>query len=437
LSLLAQSPLGPLGGTAIRSDYTQPFSEGVLGLSYRTSKPVNMKDRHDGSEAAKAFKQVAPETVSELCIPITLRGRILWILNLEDSRRNAFADREIDTLKNIVDQVDKVVDHLFEGQVLNQVLDEFPDGVVIARKGGGVLRCNNEAQRIFELDSAVPDAPLSSFLAPDDLAIALSEQNSPPWKTQVRGTRGKETPVLISKFLLPDEYDHVVLQLQDTTELQWKSDIERLNAALADAASQVRVPLSLVSSYVQQIGRKANDGVLADLVAKTARQLSRIELTYDRVFASYDANKLPNERKIPVEINRILAHILGELSASDRAAVKVACGEAAIWVLADSYRLLFALESMLTYLLHCRANSNEITVDVASVNKKYAEIVMAGSVSTIEPNGALEKIVEATRMEIALGERLLKQIGTECGGAFERRQQPGREQLLLRLKLKP
>lgn len=92
-SLLAQE-LGPQGGSPIPSDYTQPLKEGLLGLTLERGKTVSLNDRSDGSVEAKRFKQVGPETVSELCIPIRLTGRILWILNLKIRTRTPLPSRK-------------------------------------------------------------------------------------------------------------------------------------------------------------------------------------------------------------------------------------------------------------------------------------------------------------------------------------------------------
>jgi GAF domain-containing protein len=433
-SLLAQE-LGPDGGSPIPRDYTQSLNEGLLALTLERGKTVNLSNRHDGSVEARRFKQVAPETVAELCIPIKLRGRILWILNLEDPHKNAFAQPEIETIEGIVKQVDAMVEHLFQGLILSQVLDVFPDGVVIASNKGNILLCNDAARRLFERSNISLGTELSSCLSTSDLKRALSEQTSLPWATEIRGAKGNKTPVLMSKFILPEEYDHVVLRLQDVTELQWKTDVERLEAALAEATSLVRVPLSLVSSYIRQM-KKTNDIETVDLADKAVHQLSRIELTYDRIFASYGSNELPREQKAPVDVDHIIGHILNELPVSDRAAVKLTSCDGPIWVLGATFRLLFALESMLAYLLRSRTNANEITVQVCKPNAKSVEIVMSGSVQLIEPNGDLEKLVEATRREIALGGRLLSKIALECGGVFKRLGSPdGQEQLSMRLKL--
>jgi PAS domain S-box-containing protein len=434
-SLLAQH-LGPQGGSKIPEHYTQPLDQGMLGLAYRRREIVNLGDRHDGSEAATAYKEVAPETVSELCIPIKLRGRILWILNLEDPRRNAFNQPEIETLQRIVRHIDATIDHLFQGLILYQVLLAFPEAVVITNKDRSILLCNKNAQEMFELPNVLPQTNISAFLKEDDLKIALSENTSPPWTTEVRGSKGKETPVLLSKFLLPEEYDHVVLLLQDVTELQWTADIERLKAALAEAASQVRVPLSLVSSFVREIGQKTRDLGVTDLVSKAVRQLGRIELTYDRVFASYDADKLPAERKNLIELNNTVERILAQLPAADRETIELTPCKEPSAVSADPYRLTFALESMLAYLVRSRANSSHITLRISKPDPANIEVVMTGPVTPAEASGALERMVEATRTQIALGEDLLARIAAECGGTYSRKQESNeRDRLSLRLPL--
>jgi len=76
----------------------------------------------------------------------------------------------------------------------------------------------------------------------------------------------------MSKFILPEEYDHVVLRVQDVAELEWKTDAKRLEAALAEAVSLVRVPLSLVSSYIRQLKQKGGDDAI-DLADKAFRPI--------------------------------------------------------------------------------------------------------------------------------------------------------------------
>ena len=69
-------------------------------------------------------------------------------------------------------------------------------------------------------------------------------------------------------------------------------------------------------------------------------------------------------------------------------------------------------------------------------SKKHIGIVLAGSVLSVEPNGALEELVEATRREIALGERVIKAIASEYAGKLVRQRLNDNEQKLsLQLRL--
>jgi hypothetical protein len=242
--------------------------------------------------------------------------------------------------------------------------------------------------------------------------------------------------VLISKFILPVEYDHVVLRVQDVSELEWKTDAMRLEAALAEASSIVRVPLSLVSSYVRQI-RQKGDVALADLADKSFRQLSRVELTYDRIFAAYNSGDMTHEKKTRINLSELIEYVLHELPEDDRESIKLTSNvENPLWVLGNSYRLLFAMESMLAYFLRSRGSATPISLEVNGLSKKHIGLVLAGSVPSVDPRGALEKLVEATRREIALGERVIKAIANEYAGKLVRQRLKGnQEKLSLHLRL--
>jgi PAS domain S-box-containing protein len=435
-NLLAQQ-LGPQGGIPFPQDYFQPLAEGLLGLCYHDKRVVNLRDRNDKkSKEARIYKKVSETTVSELCIPIKLRERLLWILNLEDSRRNAFYTPEITTLQEIVGKIGAMIDRLFEVNVFLEVLQAFPEAVLIAKTDGNVLLGNDHAASLLSVDDAFEGLNLRRFLSEDDYNTAVSGRNAPEWMTSVTGADKRRTPVLMSKFLLSEEYDHVIIVLKDVSELQWRTDLQRLTAALSEASAQVRVPLSLVSSFVQQIGRKTSKPEFKDLASKAVSQLHRVELTYDRVFGSYDAGQLPSAQRITIDINQAISDIVEKLPESDRATIRVTFSKRVASVRADPYRVVFALESMLTYLLRARASASAITVEVRRASGEI-EVVMTGPVERTDVNGALEKIVESTRMDIALGEPLLERIAAECGGSFSRQRNRGKggyEQLSIRMR---
>ena len=165
--------------------------------------------------------------------------------------------------------------------------------------------------------------------------------------------------------------------------------------------------------------------------------MSRIELTYDRIFAAYGSSESPHEQKTRINLDQLIDYVLQELPEGDRETVRhTTTAERPLWVLGNSYQLLFALESMIAYLLRSRVSAAAITLDVNGSGKKHIEIVLTGSVLSAEPNGALEELVEATRREIALGERVIKKIAAEYAGKLLRQRLAGnQEKLSLQLKL--
>jgi GAF domain-containing protein len=437
--LLAQE-LGFDGGTRMLDTYTQPLDKGLLGLSYDRREPVLVNDVHDGSEESRHFLSFTPETAgecegspmrSELCIPIKLFSRTLWIFNVEDRRIGAFNAKELDTLQGVFRQLQVMVERIFQRDILFEVLKMHPDGLVILEQNGAVIRSNMEANRMFELENA-EGVDIGRYLVDPDAKARFTAERDAPSMTTIKGERGKTTSVLVSKFTLPEEYDHVVLVLQDVSKLQWKTDFEGLNAALAETVSQVRVPISLLASHVQEIEHRVEDEDVRDLTYKALRQLGRVELTYDRMLASYNAQALPPAERVPFDVNAILDHILGDLPKLERGAVDWTAASPAI-ARVDPYRVTFALNSMLAYLLRARAKGERIAISVRAEDGTL-EIAMTGAVRLTSPQGELACLIERTRTRIALGQDALERMAREGGGSFERAPQPnGRERLSLRL----
>jgi hypothetical protein len=368
---------------------------------------------------------------SELCIPIRLVGRILWIFNVEDRRTSAFNTKEVETLQDIFRQMQVMLESMFQRAILSQVLDMLPDGVAILEQNGIVVRSNREANKLFQRDKSEGE-DIARFLDDATSKADFSVERPAPSMTTIKGEGGTRTSVLVSKFTLPEEYDHVVLVLRDVNKLQWTADFEGLKAALAEAVGQVRVPISLLASYVQQFGKRVEDENLRELTRKALRQISRVELTYDRVLASYNPQALPPAKQVQFNVIAALGSILDDLPKLERGSVSLTTADTAM-VIADPYRVLFALSSMLAYLLRARTAMTRIAIAVHPASDGI-EIAMTGVVHEITPDGDFAKLIEDTRTQIALGQNALERLAKDSGGDFTRTRRPhGRERLSLRL----
>ncbi|UGA43468.1 PAS domain-containing protein [Bradyrhizobium quebecense] len=428
IQLLAQA-VGKHGGTPMPSGHSQSVDEGVLGLCLRRRNCVILKDKDDGSKEAQAFLQVAKETRSELCIPIRLFGRILWILNFEDGLADTFSPVEIGKLQSLIQQMQATLERVFQGLILVKLLDVCPAAIIVTDQKFRIVRSNRLAQLLMQKASPSLDDNLQEFL--DVSPAALTGE---PVAVKLFGKQGRKTEVFASKHTLEEEYDHAVFMLQNIADMEWTAKVETLRAALAETTAQVRVPVSLVSSYVHLIDQEARDDRLRDLAKKAARQLGRIELTYDRVLAAYETQALPAKRAVTVDIKEALRFILDELPKREYDAVSVMHGSSSLSVFADPYRVFFALSSMLSYLLRSRAGTEPIEISTAT-RGGVVTISMAAVVPKAIETHELAAVIEATRAEIALGENLLDRIAREMSGDFKlQREKKGRERLTLRLK---
>jgi PAS domain-containing protein len=432
---------GPTGGFRIPDNYVQDLDRGMLGLAYKREVPIFINDASAeaincaATEESQHFKRVASETLSELCIPIKHNGRVLWILNLEDSHTSAFPQPEVARIGHIAAQIALTLEHIFKGLVLDQIMDVFPDAIIVVSVYGKILRANRNALKLLEVDLNKDLNEFSSYLDDTDDVKVLWARCSEPRTATIMSARGTNTRVLLQSFTLPDQYDHVVVRLQDIADLQWVTDLERLKAALAESSSLVRVPLSLVSSFLQQIPQHTEQQTVQDLARRALRQLGRIELTYDRVLASYDLHQLPDENLVPVNVLRALDHIRAELPAADQRAIKTVGSKGTMMVLVDAYRLTFILESMLAYLLRVRAGAGSIVVEVRTLDT-MVEVSMAGPARKAGPGTNFGEAVEVARTDIALAATVLQQFAERFGGSFKHDEQVNRrEKLILTLPL--
>jgi PAS domain S-box-containing protein len=429
-SLLAQQS-GPAEGFRIPAGYTQPLDRGLLGRAYHSGAPVILAARDDpDDEVARCFKAVAPETMSELCLPVRLRGRILWILNLEDRQRSAFAQPEVSTLQRIIAELEATLDRLFRSLVLSQVLEVAPDPIVITRVDGEILDCSDNALDLFECETVPRHQNLGRFLPDPHAAAAARDRTTAALLTKVRGDDGRETPVLLTSLTLPEEYDHRVVVLKNIGEEQWQFDFQVVSAALAEAAAQVRVPLSLAFSFARQVARKAQDSDLIELADKLIRQLGKVELTYDRVMASYAPDNIPPERPVAMDLRDLVDQVLAELPVNDRNSTQYAVPAQPMLVVARPFQMAFLLQSMLAYLLRCRITDDPVNIRLhTNASNMVVEMTGPGRESRL-PQSDLGRTLESTRTEIALAESSLRRIVSEHGGTFERHLRPDRMQVL-------
>jgi GAF domain-containing protein len=431
--LLAQA-IGSTTAAPLPEGYQQAIEDGLLGRCFASGEYVILSDIKDrSSDKARIYvnavgtsAEAQPQIRSALCIPIRMFNRVLWILNIEDDRKDAFTPLEVETLKRVIYQIQSVLERTFQNTILAQVLDVCPAGIVITKQDHKILRCNREALQMLQLDEAPQSDDLSRYLraSPADLS-------SEPTTSTLVGANDRELPVQVSRFTLDEEYDHIVFLIQDVTDLKWSRNFAKVKAALAETTAQARVPVSLISSYLRRLGQQVETEELRDLTRKAMRQLDRIELTYDRVLAVYGKDGLPHAQTNAFDIGKLIKYILADLPMLERLEIETP-EKMEFGVSADPYRILFVLSSMLSYLLRSRSRNEPIVIGVSKTGK-MVEVAITGTVKQNTRVGDLASLVNTTRAEIGLARTALVQIAKDSRGEFKSRRTKGRECLMLRL----
>ncbi len=237
------------------------------------------------------------------------------------------------------------------------------------------------------------------------------------------------------------QYDRRVVFMQDTDRLNWQAETRQVMQTLAAVASQVRVPLSLVSSFVRQIGRQAADQAprLADMAGRAVEQLGRVELTYNRVIGQVNRTV----QLEPVNLDGVLGMILAGLPEDRRRAVQCQA-EPTRPVWADRAQLADAVSAMLAYLLRIGDADAPISVRVRgfgdamglSMTKQAAGAPGAAPSTRAAGGPSAPDAADEALARFALDEPGLHQFAASHHGLFRRRRTVEGETLRLVLRTK-
>jgi signal transduction histidine kinase len=88
--------------------FTLPLGRGsIVGRVAKTGSPVLVDD----PTATPDYFATAPDTRSEICVPIRFGDRVLGVVNVESRRPNAYTEADLEQLQRLADQMAVVVDN--------------------------------------------------------------------------------------------------------------------------------------------------------------------------------------------------------------------------------------------------------------------------------------------------------------------------------------
>ena len=361
------------GGTKsglINPHFSQRLDEGVMGQAYKQNDVKWIPDLSKNEQYAHLFISKHKIRVrSELCIPIRAGAEIIGMLNIEDSRRNAVAKTERDTIQDLLKKIESMVERQKDESIINAAFNWAPSALFIVDANGIVEKINGTAVSMMGCKAEeIVGRPLDAFLEPSEIASRLL--NGSEFRDDVRLIRNGKTPLKVnvaSSLIRP--MMGATVSVKDARSQERIEELEGLERIFSDIAAQTKIPLALAFSelhnmkrHFQAPGSDHNDRIADDL-DKICRHLRRAEITYDHL-ALYDKSLACGMQANPiiVEAGKLLETLIGELPSADAQRINISGDAYASRILVDVYQVSWILLALLSYGLRLLPESKKLTI---------------------------------------------------------------------------
>jgi PAS domain S-box-containing protein len=443
LSLISQKARNDDPDLLFPDKYEQSLDEGILGYVYRTKRPVNITNLSEDVEFKTIAKQVLKtKTVSELCLPVLIRGKVCWMLNLEDPRENAFSQEEVDELQTILDELKNLLDGVLMRHFVEAMVRSASDAIFVTDALGSISRVNPAVESLLGYsDGELIGSSISELLPAQQLLqeVLDGRKLSCDEVTLIRKDRAK-LPVLLSSSPLPKELGGVVFIARDRTLSNRVKKLEYLGKMYHEIAVETKTPLALAFSWLNTIRtneRNPDSSDVFEAVSKVIQQLKKVELTFDRL-ALYD----PNAGLIPynemlLSISEIIQQILDAFPKNERRKITQECEDGLPLIRGDLYQLTFCVRTILSYLLRFVPQEGSIPLRVTR-NGGWITIRIAGFMprrDTIALECEEGESLSRALADIALGENIIRGFVANQKGLYHDPVRKG-EQMEFRIDLR-
>jgi PAS domain S-box-containing protein len=368
------------GKAPYRDTFWQPVSEGMLGEAYRERRMLVAGDV-SLPEWRGRYKMESGSTQSELCCPVA-DDRFFWVVNVEDSQRNAFADREIEAVNSILSEVRVHVQRAALIAHWKAAFEAVNDALLITDTRGTIKLTNPACKGLFgkpeeELDGR---SIASLFAEPAFGEAAAAAETVDKTECEVKTAKGSK-PVLVTCRTL-SEFPEKVYAIADLTVHKEVEKIGALKDLFYEIARQTKVPLSIAATIVQR-ARTAEEGDVRVMLGTVLPYLRKVDLTFDRMLF-YERDPAEEQLKCEsVDMQDVVEAVLQRMPETDVRRITRATGrERHPKIVGDSLRLAFCVESLLSYLLRVAPQESEIGVTLKHEGAVLAvQLVIAGMTS--------------------------------------------------------
>jgi PAS domain S-box-containing protein len=412
-------------------NYTQPLKQGVLGYAYETARQVLIQDTWQDPAFQDIYQDAIRGMRSEFCIPILFREKVRWLLNIEDSYKNAFSPEEEASLVSLVKDISEALERSWMRSVLGAAMKSTSD-IIFVTDGMGRIDWPNQ-ETIDQLGytlGALREMELTSlFVEPDTVKAFLVSSRSVPKEVNLLTKNKRKVPVLLSTSELPAEFGGNVIICKDLSLYKRVEELEYLKKMFHEIAIQTKIPLSLAFGWIQRLHDGTEDEKTADILDKAMIQLKKLDLTYSRL-ALYERKEesLPYHR-VSMNFRIVVDQLLGRLPEAECRSI-VPCYESEdLHLKGDPFQLSFCVEAILSYLLRYLPPDERINLAVWKENKRIVTTISGFLPRLDDPKSGDSGKLDAasyTLMQMALGDEIIRHfIIQDHKGRYDRQRGEG------------
>ncbi len=413
-------------GFEFPSEYEQEIAKGVLGYVYRTRQPVNIPD----IQADELFKDVyishggaSNPMMSELCLPI-ITNELFWILNVEDAKKNAFANEEMQSLKALLSDITVFLDLAWLRFFLEKTLEATSDLVVVTDRRGLIKKVNPAGRELLGyMGNELKDKDFKERFKHLGFAESIEKADKSLSDLVILLRKdGGEVEVLMSSADLPHPVGGKVFIAKDRRYEKRAEELEYLGQMFYEIAIQSKTPLSLVFGWLNDFKGELPGEVGQKTLDKTLRQLRRLELTFDRMALYDQARSAVPYTEMLLEIQEVVRQVHDDFPEAELKKIEIAMAEGLPYLRGDLFQLTFCMETVLAHLLRFVPENEKITLVISHDDHRILIEVKGFSPDPSivgQKSGSLRGLVSRSRAEMALGESTIRSFIDNHRGSFE------------------
>ncbi len=303
-------------------DYAQPANEGVLGYVLAHGMDANIGNVKRDPVFKDVFKRAVKGTNSELCMCIKVDGKVYGLLNIEDSRENAFSEEELHALRVVLNEVGALMERFCTANLIAATFEATPTAVFVINSRGGISRVNPATvQMLGYPETEMIGTPLRTyFKTPEKADAVLRARRSMDNEVTLLHRDGHEVHALLGGSQL--EEGGMVVSAKDLSFHKRVEQLELLGQMYYEIAVQTKVPLSLVYNWLRELKADNPSGTIGHVLDKAIRQLRKAEITHD-ILTLYDKdNTIVPYNQILLDITQLIDGICREFPKTEIAKIE-------------------------------------------------------------------------------------------------------------------